>query len=188
MLLYAPLRKCEMKKKSWQSDLFIFCGVSTQLLLGTLAKLRKAAISFVMPLCLSVRPSAWNISAITWLIFIKFGTWGFLESLSWKLFSLNWDQNNRYLTWTLRAFMILSRWILLRMRNISDKLCKGNQSTHFMFHNLFPKIMSFLKYCGKIWYGQKGHRWPYNVAKKRSDLRDGLLGRYYIHSLIIFLR
>jgi len=29
--------------------------------------------------------------------------------------------------WT---FMIVSRWILLRTRNISDKFCRENQYTH----------------------------------------------------------
>jgi len=50
------LKKLRNETKSWQSDLFIFCGVSTQLLLGTLEKLRKAVISFVLPVCLSARP------------------------------------------------------------------------------------------------------------------------------------
>jgi hypothetical protein len=31
-------------------------------------------------------------------------------------------------------FMITSRSVLLRMRNSSDKRCRGNQSTHFMFN------------------------------------------------------
>jgi hypothetical protein len=38
------------------------------LFLGALAKLRKAAISFVMSVC----PSAWNNSASTGRIFVKF--------------------------------------------------------------------------------------------------------------------
>jgi len=29
------------------------------------------------------------------------------------------------------TFLIISRSALLRMRNISDKICKGNQKTHF---------------------------------------------------------
>ena len=33
------------------------------------------------------------------------------------------------------TFMIISRWILLRMRNVSDKSCRENQNTHFMFNN-----------------------------------------------------
>jgi len=35
------------------------------------------------------------------------------------------------------AFLIISRAILLRMRNISDKSHRGSQNTHFMFINFF---------------------------------------------------
>jgi hypothetical protein len=27
------------------------------------------------------------------------------------------------------------------MRNVSDKSCRENQNTHFVFHKLFPKIV-----------------------------------------------
>jgi hypothetical protein len=38
---------------------------------------------------------------------------------------------------------ILSHWIILKMRNISDKYCRENQNTYFMFNNVFPKIVSY---------------------------------------------
>jgi hypothetical protein len=53
----------------------------------------------------------------------------------------------------LRTFMIVSRWILFRMRNGSDKSYRENQITHFMFNNFFSEnrtvydIMSEM-YCG----------------------------------------
>jgi len=34
-------------------------------------------------------------------------------------------------------FLITSRAILLRMRNVSDKSCRENQNTHFVFSNCF---------------------------------------------------
>jgi hypothetical protein len=37
------------------------------------------------------------------------------------------------------TLIIASRWILLRMRNISDKSCRENQNTHFMFNNFFSE-------------------------------------------------
>ena len=46
-------------------------------ILGALAKLRKATISFVMSVCLSVRLSAWYNSAVTGRIFTKFDRWVF---------------------------------------------------------------------------------------------------------------
>ena len=42
------------------------------LFLGALAKLRKETISFVMSVCPFVRPSAWNTSAPTGQIVMKF--------------------------------------------------------------------------------------------------------------------
>jgi hypothetical protein len=34
----------------------------------------------------------------------------------------------------------------------------------FMFKNVFPKIVSIMRYCGKTWLTQRGHRWQYNMA------------------------
>jgi len=34
-------------------------------------------------------------------------------------------------------------------RNISDKSCRENQNTHFMFSNFFPKIVLFMKLLKK---------------------------------------
>jgi len=34
--------------------------------------------------------------------------------------------------------MIMCRWILLRMRNVSDKRCRDNQNTHIVFNIPFP--------------------------------------------------
>ena len=44
-----------------------------------------------------------------------------------------------------RFFFIISRSFLLRMRNVSDKICRGNQNTHFALSNLFlSKILPLL--------------------------------------------
>jgi hypothetical protein len=37
------------------------------------------------------------------------------------------------------TFMVTSRLILLGMRNVSDRSCRENQNTHFMFNNVFPE-------------------------------------------------
>jgi hypothetical protein len=40
------------------------------------------------------------------------------------------------------TFLITSRSVLQRMKNISDKICRENRNTHFVFNNfLFPKIV-----------------------------------------------
>jgi len=36
------------------------------------------------------------------------------------------------------------------MRDVSDKSCIENQNTHFMFNNLFSKIMPFMRECGNM--------------------------------------
>jgi hypothetical protein len=37
------------------------------------------------------------------------------------------------------TFLTISCWITLRMKNVSDKRCRGNQNTHFIFNNFFPE-------------------------------------------------
>jgi hypothetical protein len=49
--------------------------------LGALTEFRKETINFFK----SVRPSAWNISAPTGQLFIKFYTWLYFENLQRKL-------------------------------------------------------------------------------------------------------
>jgi hypothetical protein len=38
--------------------------------------------------------------------------------------------------------MTISRWIFLRMRNVSNKRCRENRNTHFMFSDSFPENRS----------------------------------------------
>jgi len=45
--------------------------------------------------------------------------------------------------------LIVSRWMLLRMRNVSDKRCRENQNTHIVLINFFSKIIPFVRYFGK---------------------------------------
>jgi len=35
------------------------------------------------------------------------------------------------------TFLIIFRWSLFRMRNVSDKSCRWNQNTYFIFNNFF---------------------------------------------------
>jgi hypothetical protein len=42
-------------------------------------------------------------------------------------------------------FSIISRSVLLKMRNISHESCRENQNAHFMFSNFFLKIVPFMK-------------------------------------------
>jgi hypothetical protein len=89
---------------------------------------------------MSVRPSfhlsAWNTSASTRRFLIKFDIQNFSKNLPIKL---KFHYSLTRLTGTLHkdvsTFMIIACWILLRMRNVSDKSCRGNQNTYLTFNN-----------------------------------------------------
>ena len=93
-----------------------------------------------MYVCSCVHPSAWNNSASTGRIFMKLDIWVFFENLS-RIFKFY--QNVRRITGNLHEdwhiFLIISGSVLLTMRNISYKSCRGNQSTHFMFNNFLSR-------------------------------------------------
>ena len=42
---------------------------------------------------------------------------------------------------TFNTFMKISRWFILRMRYVSNKSCRENQNTHFMFSNFFFRVV-----------------------------------------------
>jgi hypothetical protein len=105
--------------------------------LGAFTELRKATLSFPF----SVLQSAWNSSAPTGRIFIKFYIWYFFENLQKKIqVSLKSDKNNGHFTWIPINILMISRSVLLRMRNVSDKNCRENQNAHFAFSKLFYRL------------------------------------------------
>jgi len=53
--------------------------------------------------------------------------------------SLKLGRNNGTLHKNLWKFMITSRWILLRIRNVSDRCCRENPNINFMFNNFSRK-------------------------------------------------
>jgi hypothetical protein len=129
---------------------FYIMFVLPVILLGAFAKLRKATISFAMS-CAARLPalySAWNKSATSGQIFIKFYISTFFENMPKKDLQLDLksDKNN---DGTLRedkyTILIISRPVLLRMRNISDRIYRENQNTQFIFHNFFPKVVPFMR-------------------------------------------
>jgi len=78
---------------------------------------------------MSVRPSAWENQAPTGRIFIKFDIWVFFENLSRKI-QVSLKSNFTFLK-------IISRSILLRRGNVSDKICRENKKAHFIFSEFF---------------------------------------------------
>jgi hypothetical protein len=57
-----------------------------------------------------------------------------------------------------RTLMTLCCSIHLRMRYVSDKNFRENQSAHFMFSKFFSKIVPYVRPCGKILYNRTGRR------------------------------
>jgi len=47
------------------------------------------------------------------------------------------------------TFLITSRSVLLKMTNVSNESCRGNQNTHFMKVNFFSKIVPFFEIMWK---------------------------------------
>ena len=114
--------------------------------LVTFTESRKATISLIMP----ARPSAWNNSAPTWRIFMKFDIWVFFGNLSRKF---KFHQNLTRITGTLHedwyTYMIIYRSFLLRMRNVSDKIWRENQNIHFILKNFFTENPVFYEIMWK---------------------------------------
>ena len=79
--------------------------------------------------------------------------------------SLKSDKNNGNFT-----FSIISRLILLRIKNISDKRCSDTQNTHVAFSTLFffSKIVPFMRYVEK--YCRAGQATDDSMAHAHSLL------------------
>jgi hypothetical protein len=108
---------------------------------------RKIAKSdyFLRHVSLSVCPSAWSTSTVSEWIFMKFVTRVFFGNL-WRKFKFHWNMKGirRILHEDLCTFMIVSRWIHLRMRIFSDKIIEK-----IKIHILFSKLF-FRKSC-RLW-------------------------------------
>ena len=121
-------------------------------ILRVFATLGRGTISFVI----SVRPSAWNYSAPTGRIFVKFGIWVFCENLFRKFkFHENMTRTTGTLHEDLRTLMIASPWILLRTRSVSKKkvviVSKINMESVFLEHNnVFYLLLRYICRCQKF--------------------------------------
>jgi hypothetical protein len=143
------------------------------LILGAFAKLQKANISFIMLdyICLSVCPSVCPrgttrlpLEGFPSLIFEYFSKIYRENSISLKPV-----KNNLYFTCRKIYIFIISRLILLRMRNSSNKSWKENQNTYFMFNNFFRKSCCLYEIMWKK-YWRAGHATDVNTAQARCVL------------------
>jgi hypothetical protein len=104
-----------------------------------LRKLLTATVSFVMSVC----PSDCNNSAPSGRISNKLDIWVSFEGIQISLPSAN---NNGTLYEDLRAFLIISGWVLCAIRYVSENNCIQIK-TRFTFNNLFftAKILRFIR-------------------------------------------
>ena len=113
--------------------------------LDAYAKFPKASIGSLMSVCLSVRIEQLGSHRAEF-----YETWElkFFENLPRKIqVSLKSDKNNGTLYEDRCAFILTRRWNLLRITNVSGKICRENQNTDFKFKNIFSpkKIFPFLR-------------------------------------------
>ena len=120
--------------------------------------MRWTTTSFVMPLRPFTRPreqmdTQWMDFHEIWYLKI------FFENVYRKF---KFDLYLRRITSTLHEdpckLLVTWRWILLRMRNISDEICRENQNTRVRFHNFVPrKSCHLLENVWKTWSKQTDH-------------------------------
>ena len=95
--------------------------------------LRHVCPSF-SPSVLPLRITQFPLDGFSWNSIFE----GFLENLPRKIkFHSNMTRIAGTLHEDLCTFRIISRWILLGMRNVSDNICRENQKTYIMFSNFF---------------------------------------------------
>jgi hypothetical protein len=92
---------------------------------------------------------------------IKFDIRDFFENLSikFKFHSNPTSTTDTFHKDALFTSMTISRWILLRMRNVSNESCTEHQNTHFMFRNFFRKPFRLWDNVSKYVGARDSARW-----------------------------
>ena len=128
--------------------------------LGAFAKFQKATVRFVKSFC----PPSWNTSAPTGRIFMKCDISVFFETFSRK-FKFHYNLTRIILTshGDLCTFMIISRSVLLRMRNIPDKSCRKNMHAVFSY---FLSRNSRGSWCNVVKYGTARQAEEGNIIRR----------------------
>jgi hypothetical protein len=119
---------------------------------SVLSCVRKIAKSDLASSCLSVRPSEWNNSALTGRVFMKFGVWGFFETVEKLKFHWNMTRIG-YFTW--RPMYIYDN---ISLNSSYNEKCVRQRLWRKSKHTLCS-ITFFRKSC-RLWD---------NVEKYRTD-------------------
>jgi hypothetical protein len=109
--------------------------------------------------CLSVPPFAWNNSAVTERIFVKFDIWLLFENVS-RYFKLHYNLTR--MIGTLHedrcTFMVISRRILLKMKRFRTKIVE-KMKTHILCS------VTFFRNSCRLWYSMQ----EYSTARRATD-------------------
>jgi hypothetical protein len=124
--------------------------------------LRKENSGFVMSVCLSALEETSHRTNFHEIWYLRI-----FENLSIKLKShSNMTIITRILHAYVNRFMMKSRPTLLKKRNVSDKSCRENNNTQFIFNNFFSENRAVYEICGEIRYSRTGYRLKYYTAQK----------------------
>jgi len=120
----------------------------TRFFLGAFAKFRKVTIRFVM----SANPSVFPPARMEQ---IRLPLDGFSRNFIFEHFSKICREKFRFhrsmmrmaalYIKTTRHFLLHFAHFFFRMRNVSDKSCRENQNTHFVFNNFFFENLAFTR-------------------------------------------
>jgi hypothetical protein len=144
--------------------------------LGSFAKLRKATITCIMPVCLSVHMKQIDyqladFQAIWYTIIFR-------KSVEKIQVTSKSGNSNSCFTW--RPVCVCDIMSPSSSKNekycrLADKCCRENQHTQIIFSNFFSEIVTFMRLCEKIRYSQTGYRGQYNKAHARCVLDTHIL-------------
>ena len=138
-------------------DVCFYCS-----LLGAFAELRKATRTFFMSV---FAPP--NSSAPTGRIYVKFGIWVFFFRKFVQKITVPLKSDKHKGHFTIKTNIYFWSYLtqfLLRMKNVSDKTCRENQNTHFVFSDLFFKSCGLWDNVGKMLYSGADLRWQYGAC------------------------
>ena len=115
--------------------------------------------------CPSVFPSSCNNSAPTGQIFMQLRIWVCFENLLRK-FKFQWNPTR--ITGTLHeylyTFITVSRLVLLKIRNVSDKSVEKFKTYILYSLTFFPEKLVVYEKMWKSLYSRTGHIWVHNTA------------------------
>ena len=100
------------------NDIWLLHLLGASVIFRHVCKIAQMTIGFIVSVHPSIHQSVWNNSAPTGWIFIKFYIWGFFKNLSRTLKFEYVTRIMGTLHVDLPIFMIISCWIILRMRMI----------------------------------------------------------------------